>query len=120
MRNNLEKEKKLEFSKKLIKDIRGLLWIVTIGGLLLAFYCIYRDFASSLPWVGAMVGLPWASHATVATAYMGKSKAENTSASGEGITFAAAAARDFIKDEEREFYNYAEEEEIYNYQKDNL
>ena len=33
------------FSKKLIDDIRSLLWIVTVGGLLLAFYCVKRNAA---------------------------------------------------------------------------
>lgn len=94
------KKKKLSFSKALIRDIRSLLWVVTIGGLLLAFYCIYEDYSSSLPWIGAMVGLPWASHATVCSLYMDKSKAENTSAKGEGIVFASAAARNFIEEEE--------------------
>ena len=28
-----------EFSKQLISDIRALLWVVTVGGLLLAAYC---------------------------------------------------------------------------------
>lgn len=35
-------QKSQEFSKRLIADIRLLLWAVTLGGLLLAAYCIYR------------------------------------------------------------------------------
>ena len=49
----------MEFSKRLISDIRGLLWVVTVGGLLLAAYCIRADYAGALPWLTAMVGLPW-------------------------------------------------------------
>ena len=30
-------ETKAEYSKKLVADIRSLLWVVTVGGLLLAF-----------------------------------------------------------------------------------
>lgn len=40
------------FSKKLIDDIRSLLWIVTVGGLLLAFYCVKRNYTGALPWIG--------------------------------------------------------------------
>lgn len=50
------KKKKLEFSKQLICDIRSLLWIVTIAGIALAFYCVYLG---TLPWISALVGLPW-------------------------------------------------------------
>ena len=81
--SKLEKEQ-LAFSKKLINDIRGLLWIVTIGGFVLAFVCIWRDYTASIPWITSMVGLPWAAHATVCSFYMNKSKAENTSM---GVTY---------------------------------
>ena len=33
------KLQKIDFSKQLIVDIRVLLWVVTVGGLFLAFYC---------------------------------------------------------------------------------
>lgn len=93
-----EKKKQLAHSKKLVDDVRLLLWIVTVGGIALAFYCVYKDFTSSLPWVGAMVGLPWASHATICSFYLSKSKAENTAADGTGIVFAAAAAKNFMEE----------------------
>lgn len=38
----------MEFSKRLISDIRALLWVVTVGGLVLAAYCIRRDYAGAL------------------------------------------------------------------------
>ena len=41
-----------DFSKQLISDIRWLLWAVTIGGLLLAGYCIRQGYTGSLPWSG--------------------------------------------------------------------
>lgn len=53
------KEKKPEYSKRLVSDIRSLLWVVTVGGLLLAAYCIHKGYTGSLPWLSAMVGLPW-------------------------------------------------------------
>lgn len=43
----------------MIADIRPLLWIVTIGGFLLAFYCVYKGYMGALPWIGAItVTLP--------------------------------------------------------------
>ena len=44
-----------EHSKQLTNDIRALLWVVTVGGLLLAFYCVHLGYTGALPWVGAMV-----------------------------------------------------------------
>lgn len=44
----------MEFSKRLISDM-----VVTVGGLLLAAYCVWVDYAGALPWLSAMVGLPW-------------------------------------------------------------
>lgn len=43
------KGKKPEYSKRLVSDIRSLLWVVTVGGLLLAAYCIHKGYTGSLP-----------------------------------------------------------------------
>ena len=48
-------DEKQEFSKRLISDIRVLLWVVTVGGLLLAAYCIRVGYMGALPWLTAMV-----------------------------------------------------------------
>ena len=48
----------MEFSKRLISDIRALLWVVTVGGLVLAAYCVRVGYMGALPWLTAMVGLP--------------------------------------------------------------
>lgn len=87
--------KSLDFSKKLIRDIRGLLWIVTVGGFALAFYCVYSGYAGSLPWIGAMVGLPWTAHGVVCSFYLNMAKSDHKGTMGEGITFAAAQANGF-------------------------
>ena len=42
------KGKKPEYSKRLVSDIRALLWVVTVGGLLLAAYCIHEGYTGSL------------------------------------------------------------------------
>ena len=111
----LKKQKPyLNFSKKLINDIRYLLWVITVGGLLLAFYCVHKEYTSSLPWITSMVGLPWASHATICSLYLNKSKAENTAADGTGIVFAAAQAKGFMEEYECNKQKYkAQEEESY-------
>jgi len=86
---------KPEFSKKLIADIRWLLWVVTIGGLLLAGYCIHEDFTGGLPWLSAMVGLPWAAHGTVCSFYLNMAKSDHKAG---GITFETAKANKFTQD----------------------
>jgi len=87
--------KQLAFSKQLIKDVRGLLWVVTLGGLVLAFYCIYAGFTGSLPWISAMVGLPWSAHGVVCSFYLNMAKSDHTAGDGTGITFAKAEANGF-------------------------
>ena len=89
------KKKQLDFSKRLVRDVRRLLWIVTIGGLALAFYCIYKDSTVSLPWVSAMVGLPWTAHGVICSFYLNMAKSDHTSAEGDGITYASALAGGF-------------------------
>lgn len=83
---------KAEFSKRLIADIRALLWVVTIGGLLLAAYCIRADYAGALPWLSAMVGLPWTAHGVVCSCYLSMAKSDHKEG---GITFEAAKAAGF-------------------------
>lgn len=91
MKVKLEREK-LDFSKRLICDIRRLLWIVTVGGLLLAFYCIHEKYMGSLPWIATMVGLPWSAHGVVCSFYLNMSKSDHKEG---GITFEAAKANKF-------------------------
>lgn len=89
-------KKRKEYSKQLINDIRPLLWIVTLSGLLLGFYCVYKGFAGSLPWISAMVGLPWTAHGTVCAFYLNMSKSDHKEG---GITYAKAAACNFTESE---------------------
>lgn len=78
-------KKKLEYSKRLISDIRYLLWFVTVGGFLLAVICIYKGFQGSLPWISAMVGLPWSAHGVVCAFYLNMAKSDHKDG---GITMA--------------------------------
>ena len=85
-----------EFSKRLIADIRSLLWAVTIGGLLLAAYCIRVGYMGALPWLTAMVGLPWTAHGTVCAFYLNMAKSDHREG---GITFEKAKAAEFKESE---------------------
>lgn len=83
------------FSKRLVSDIRSLLWVVTLGGLALAGYCIHRGYTGSLPWLSAMVGLPWSAHGVVCSFYLNMSKSDHKEG---GITFETAKAKGFRED----------------------
>ena len=91
----MKEKKRIAFSKRLISDIRILLWIVTVGGLILAAYCIHKGFTGSLPWLSAMVGLPWTAHGTVCSFYLNMSKSDHKEG---GITFEAAKAKGFVEE----------------------
>ena len=84
---------KAEYSKKLVTDIRSLLWVVTIGGLLLAFYCVHKNYLGALPWVTSMVGLPWTAHGVICSFYLNMAKSDHKVG---GITFETAKANNFV------------------------
>ena len=88
------KKGRFDFSKQLIADIRALLWVVTVGGLLLAAYCVHRDYAGALPWLTAMVGLPWTAHGVVCTGYLNMARSDHREG---GITYDAAKAAGFLQ-----------------------
>lgn len=75
---------KRDFSKQLICDIRSLLWIVTVSGILLAFYCVHLGYLGTLPWISALVGLPWSAHGVVCSFYLNMSKSDHQKG---GITY---------------------------------
>lgn len=81
-----------EFSKRLISDIRLLLWVVTVGGLVLVTYCIHKDYTGSIPWLSAMVWLPWTAHGTICAFCLNLAKSDHKEG---GITFEAAKAVGF-------------------------
>ena len=83
---------KLEFSKQLVRDIRALLWLVTAGGLILAFYCVHNQYVGPLPWIASMVGLPWTAHGVVCSFYLNMAKSDHKEG---GVTFEAAKAANF-------------------------
>lgn len=91
MKINVEQER-ICYSKKIVSDIRGLLWLVTLGGLVLAGLCIVKDFTGSLPWITAMVGLPWTAHGVVCASYLSMAKSDHKEG---GITYETAKANNF-------------------------
>lgn len=88
--------KKSDFSKRLISDIRLLLWLVTVGGIGLAAYCIHKGYVGSLPWLSAMVGLPWVAHGVVCSFYLNMAKSDHKEG---GITFETAKTSNFSDSE---------------------
>lgn len=93
-REQTRAQKKTDHSKQLTTDVRALLWVVTVGGLLLAFYCVRRGFTGALPWVTAMVGLPWSAHGVICAFYLNMSKSDHKAG---GITFESAKAKGFVE-----------------------
>lgn len=83
-RGKRRRNQKREFSKQLICDIRSLLWIVTISGIALAFYCVHLGYLGTLPWISALVGLPWSAHGIVCSFYLNMSKSDHRKG---GITY---------------------------------
>ena len=88
----VQEQREREFSKRLIVDIRALLWVVTVGGLVLAAYCIHTGYTGALPWLTAMVGLPWSAHGAVCAFYLNMAKSDHKEG---GITFESAKAAGF-------------------------
>lgn len=71
-------KKHTEFSKVLLKQESALIWVISIAFLILAFYCIFKGFTGSLPWLAAMVGFPWTAYGVSQAMYYKKSEKENT------------------------------------------
>lgn len=70
--------KKKEFSKVLLIQESALIWIMTLCFIGLAAFCIMKDYMGSLPWLTAMVSLPWTAYGVSQCFYYNKAKAENT------------------------------------------
>ena len=67
-----EKKKKLEFSKSLLIQESILIWIHTISMIVLAYLCALRGYYAELPWLTAMVTLPWTAYGVSQHAYYKK------------------------------------------------
>lgn len=78
-----------EFSKVLLIQESALIWIMTLSFIGLAALCIIKDYVGSLPWLTAMVSLPWTAYGVSQCFYYNKAKAENTK---EGIKYETVLA----------------------------
>lgn len=87
-----KKKEKLEFSKTLLIQESLLIWIHTVAMLVLAYICVFKGAYAELPWLTAMVALPWTAYGVSQHAYYKKAQAENTEG---GIIFENAFAQPY-------------------------
>lgn len=59
---NKNQKKKTEFSKKLLIQESALIWIMTLALVTLSFVCVLTGAYAELPWLTAMVALPWGAY----------------------------------------------------------
>ena len=74
----MKKDKKLEFSKKLLVQESILIWIITLAFIGLAYLCIINQYFSELPWLTAMAAFPWGAYGVSQAFYYKKAEKENT------------------------------------------
>lgn len=84
-----KKKSKKAFSKVLLIQESILIWIVTLAFLALAAFCVQKDYTGSLPWLTAMISLPWGAYGISQCFYYNKSTKENTK---NGIKFETVMA----------------------------
>lgn len=94
--------KKKEFSKLLLIQESILIWIITIACIILAYFCIINDSYGDLPWLTAIVGLPWGAYGVSQVYYYKKSMAENIKDGIKYDTVMAQLATDKIEEESYE------------------
>lgn len=70
-------KKKQEFSKRLLIQESALIWIMTISLLALSFICVIQQAYAELPWLTAMVALPWTAYGVSQAYYYKKAEKEN-------------------------------------------
>lgn len=73
-----KKSNKKEFSKVLLIQESILIWVVTLLSFGLAIFCVTNGYNGDLPWITALVGLPWTAYGISQACYYSKSKKENT------------------------------------------
>ena len=78
LRRRKQTSKSTEFSKRLIWQESALIWIISISFIVLAFVCVKNAYFGELPWLTAMVGLPWTAYAVSQAFYYRKAMKENT------------------------------------------
>ena len=74
---NLKTKKQKEFSKKLLIQESALIWIMTLALITLSFICVLKEAYAELPWLTAMVALPWTAYGVSQAYYYKKAEKEN-------------------------------------------
>lgn len=74
---NKNQKKKTEFSKKLLIQESALIWIMTLALVTLSFVCVLTGAYAELPWLTAMVALPWSAYGASQAYYYKKAEKEN-------------------------------------------
>lgn len=72
-----KKKEKLEFSKVLLIQESGLVWITTLAFIVLAYISITNDYIGDLPWLVALVTAIWTAYGVSQGFYYNKAKSEN-------------------------------------------
>lgn len=70
-------KKKREFSKSLLIQESALIWIMTLALIALSFICVLSGAYAELPWLTAMVALPWGAYGVSQAYYYKKAEKEN-------------------------------------------
>ncbi len=96
------KSKNTEFSKFMIKQESALIWLISIAFIILAFICVKNSYFGELPWLTAMVGLPWTAYAVSQAFYYRKAQKENTKDGIKYDTVMAELEQD-LDQEQQEF-----------------
>ena len=78
------RQNKYEFSKTLLIQESVLIWITTICFIVLAFYCVIKQYFGELPWLTAMAAFPWSAYGVSQVFYYKKAALENTK---DGVKF---------------------------------
>ena len=110
-----EKNRK-EFSKVLLIQESALIWIMTLSFIGLAALCIIKDYVGSLPWLTAMVSLPWTAYGVSQCFYYNKSKAENTK---DGIKYETVMT-DLVESYKMNDYDFEFNDDLANNQGDEV
>ena len=84
-----EDKEQNEFSKVLLVQESLLIWIHTLAMIVLAYICVFRGYFAEIPWLTAMVALPWTAYSVSQHAYYKKAQAENTK---DGIKYETVMA----------------------------
>ena len=72
-----KKKEKKEFSKRLVAQESALIWVMSLALIGLAYICVLTQAYAELPWLTAMVALPWTAYGVSQAYYYKKAEREN-------------------------------------------